>query len=236
MAAKNHKLHIFFFPFIAQGHIIPTVDITKLFASMTSDDKVRLLMSSAVQLCVMLMNRFALCSSFWWCPVVSCSSGDGWWRRIIVLLSSSQNTFFVTHFLLHQGYIKLIVHIAKLFASLTTRTLQDYGRQVENRGEKLWDDCNNFYEFDGVYVDHYKLEHDDDPSAVVVATEYLLKKLDEPPTFAGVTSRQDGARCDLISRGSSVPPRVNPKSLTILKMGMDTTFFFSHRLSAKCSD
>ncbi|KAF7811007.1 scopoletin glucosyltransferase-like [Senna tora] len=33
MASENHKLHIFFFPFLAHGHIIPTIDIAKLFAS-----------------------------------------------------------------------------------------------------------------------------------------------------------------------------------------------------------
>ncbi|KAF7811008.1 scopoletin glucosyltransferase-like [Senna tora] len=33
MATENHKLHIFFFPFLAQGHIIPMIDIAKLFAS-----------------------------------------------------------------------------------------------------------------------------------------------------------------------------------------------------------
>ncbi|XP_054786132.1 probable UDP-glucosyl transferase 73B6 [Prosopis cineraria] len=35
MASENqkHKLHIFFFPFLAHGHMIPTVDMAKLFAS-----------------------------------------------------------------------------------------------------------------------------------------------------------------------------------------------------------
>ncbi|KAI3921630.1 hypothetical protein MKW92_018829 [Papaver armeniacum] len=31
--ADNHQIHIFFFPFIAYGHMIPTIDIAKLFAA-----------------------------------------------------------------------------------------------------------------------------------------------------------------------------------------------------------
>ncbi|XP_058007482.1 probable UDP-glucosyl transferase 73B6 isoform X1 [Hevea brasiliensis] len=30
---KRHELHVFFFPFMAQGHIIPLIDMAKLFAS-----------------------------------------------------------------------------------------------------------------------------------------------------------------------------------------------------------
>ncbi|PON40835.1 UDP-glucuronosyl/UDP-glucosyltransferase [Parasponia andersonii] len=33
METKTHKLHVFFFPFMAQGHTIPTLDMAKLFAS-----------------------------------------------------------------------------------------------------------------------------------------------------------------------------------------------------------
>ncbi|XP_061367885.1 probable UDP-glucosyl transferase 73B6 [Gastrolobium bilobum] len=33
MGDEYHSLHIFFFPFLADGHIIPTVDMAKLFAS-----------------------------------------------------------------------------------------------------------------------------------------------------------------------------------------------------------
>ncbi|XP_061958435.1 scopoletin glucosyltransferase-like [Populus nigra] len=33
MGSLGHQLHIFFFPFLAHGHMIPTVDMAKLFAS-----------------------------------------------------------------------------------------------------------------------------------------------------------------------------------------------------------
>ena len=33
MGDEAHQLHIFFFPFMAHGHIIPSVDMAKLFAS-----------------------------------------------------------------------------------------------------------------------------------------------------------------------------------------------------------
>ncbi|KAB1208504.1 UDP-glucose flavonoid 3-O-glucosyltransferase 7 [Morella rubra] len=33
MGTENRQLHIFFFPFLAQGHMIPTVELAKLFAS-----------------------------------------------------------------------------------------------------------------------------------------------------------------------------------------------------------
>ena len=33
MSAKDQQLHIFFFPFMAHGHLIPTIDMAKLFAS-----------------------------------------------------------------------------------------------------------------------------------------------------------------------------------------------------------
>ena len=33
MSAKDQKLHIFFFPFMNYGHLIPTIDMAKLFAS-----------------------------------------------------------------------------------------------------------------------------------------------------------------------------------------------------------
>ncbi|GLT47318.1 hypothetical protein SLA2020_210230 [Shorea laevis] len=33
MGSENRQLHIFFFPFMAHGHMIPTVDMAKLFAS-----------------------------------------------------------------------------------------------------------------------------------------------------------------------------------------------------------
>ncbi|XP_061367891.1 scopoletin glucosyltransferase-like [Gastrolobium bilobum] len=33
MSDESHNLHIFFFPFLADGHIIPTIDMAKLFAA-----------------------------------------------------------------------------------------------------------------------------------------------------------------------------------------------------------
>ena len=33
MSSDHRPLHIFFFPFLAHGHIIPTVDMAKLFAA-----------------------------------------------------------------------------------------------------------------------------------------------------------------------------------------------------------